>query len=53
MSGVGLGCTKFVSFEDRHWHSDCFVCTECGVSLVGEGFLLEDDAVLCPNCGRP
>ena len=49
---IGLGCTKFVSFEDRHWHSDCFVCSQCSVSLVGQGFLLEDNAVLCPDCGQ-
>ena len=22
----GIGGAKFISFEDRHWHNDCFVC---------------------------
>jgi len=49
---VGLGSTKFVSFEDRNWHSDCFVCNQCNISLVGQGFLLEDNAILCAGCGE-
>ena len=49
---VGPGSTKFVSFEDRHWHSDCFVCSQCRVSLVGKGFLLEEDNILCAGCGE-
>jgi hypothetical protein len=49
---TGLGSTKFVSFEDRHWHSDCFVCHKCRVSLVGQGFLLDGPAILCPECGQ-
>ena len=47
----GLGSTKFVSFEDRQWHSDCFKCCQCKVSLVGQGFLIDGADILCPDCG--
>jgi hypothetical protein len=49
---TGLGSTKFVSFEDRHWHSDCFICSRCHTSLVGQGFLLDGASILCPDCGQ-
>ena len=49
---AGIGGTKFISFDERHWHSDCFGCYRCGVSLVGRGFLVEQTDVLCPDCGR-
>ncbi|XP_063403214.1 prickle planar cell polarity protein 3-like isoform X3 [Mytilus trossulus] len=48
----GFGGTKFISFEDRHWHSDCFVCHKCKNSMVGKGFLLNEGHVVCPDCGR-
>ena len=49
---TGLGGTKFISFDDRHWHSECFVCHRCNTSLVGRGFLTDVTEVLCPDCGR-
>jgi len=49
---VGLGGTKFISFEERHWHSDCFSCYKCNCSLVGRGFLTDGEDILCPECGR-
>ena len=48
----GIGGTKFISFEDRHWHSECFVCYKCTASMVGRGFLMNGDDILCPDCGR-
>uniref|UniRef100_A0A914RBP6 LIM zinc-binding domain-containing protein n=1 Tax=Parascaris equorum TaxID=6256 RepID=A0A914RBP6_PAREQ len=33
----GIGGAKFISFEDRHWHNDCFICAQCSTSLVGKG----------------
>jgi len=48
----GLGGTKFISFDERHWHSECFVCYRCNTSLVGRGFLTDGAEVLCPDCGR-
>merc|ERR1712136_466346 len=32
---TGLGGTKYISFEDRHWHNECFNCKKCSMSLVG------------------
>ena len=53
---AGLGGTKFISFEEKHWHSDCFNCYTCSVSLVGKGFLTDFSegvtSVMCPDCGR-
>ncbi|XP_061176535.1 prickle planar cell polarity protein 3-A-like isoform X2 [Saccostrea echinata] len=49
---TGFGGTKFISFEDRHWHSDCFVCYKCNTSMVGKGFLMNEGDILCPECGR-
>ena len=49
---IGIGGTKYISFEDRHWHNDCFQCNRCRISLVGRGFLTEAHDILCPDCGR-
>lgn len=48
----GLGGTKYISFEERQWHNDCFNCKKCSLSLVGRGFLTERDDILCPDCGK-
>ncbi|XP_035686056.1 four and a half LIM domains protein 3-like isoform X5 [Branchiostoma floridae] len=47
---TGLGGTKFISFENSNWHSDCFNCTGCKTSLVGKGFTNEGGRILCPDC---
>lgn len=49
---VGVGGTRYISFEDRHWHNECFVCQRCRTSLVGRGFLTEGPDILCPDCGK-
>ncbi|ESO89101.1 hypothetical protein LOTGIDRAFT_229023 [Lottia gigantea] len=49
---TGIGGTKFISFEERHWHSDCFNCAKCNGSMVGKGFLMSGQDILCPDCGR-
>jgi len=53
-ASVGLGAegTRYVSFEGRHWHSGCFSCYTCDVSLVGKGFLVHNDNIVCPDCDR-
>ncbi|KAE8602864.1 hypothetical protein XENTR_v10014156 [Xenopus tropicalis] len=48
---TGQGGAKYISFEDRQWHSDCFTCAKCSKSLVGEKFHTNEDDVLCPSCG--
>ena len=35
----GAGGTRFISFEGRHWHSQCFVCASCKDSMAGKGFI--------------
>ncbi|VEL15904.1 unnamed protein product [Protopolystoma xenopodis] len=49
---TGFGGCKFISFEDRHWHSECFACSKCESNLVGRGFLTSDDLIMCSECGR-
>jgi hypothetical protein len=49
---VGIGGTRFISFEDRHWHNDCFICATCKTSLVGRGFITDADDIICPECAK-
>ncbi|XP_030385543.1 prickle planar cell polarity protein 3 isoform X4 [Scaptodrosophila lebanonensis] len=49
---TGIGGTRFISFEDRHWHHDCFVCASCKTSLVGRGFITDGPDILCPDCAK-
>uniref|UniRef100_H2T959 Four and a half LIM domains protein 2-like n=1 Tax=Takifugu rubripes TaxID=31033 RepID=H2T959_TAKRU len=49
---ISLGGSKYISFEHRQWHNDCFNCKRCSVSLVGRGFLTSKDDILCPDCGK-
>ena len=50
---TGLGGTRFVTFEERSWHNDCFLCNDCQTSLVGKGFITDGpDAILCGDCAR-
>ncbi|KAL2295969.1 hypothetical protein Nmel_017499 [Mimus melanotis] len=46
----GFGGGKYVSFEDRHWHHNCFNCARCSTSLVGKGFIPDNDEILCRDC---
>lgn len=47
---LGFGGGKYVSFEDRHWHHNCFNCARCNTSLVGKGFIPDNDEILCRDC---
>lgn len=49
---TGMGGTKFISFEDRHWHNECFTCISCKTSLVGKGFITDGLDILCPDCAK-
>ncbi|XP_007572526.1 four and a half LIM domains protein 2-like [Poecilia formosa] len=48
----GLGGSKYISFEDRQWHNDCFNCKKCSASMVGRGFLTFRNDIFCPDCGK-
>lgn len=49
---TGLGGSKYISFEERQWHNNCFNCKKCNESLVGRGFLTFSDDLYCPDCGK-
>ncbi|XP_014677318.1 PREDICTED: four and a half LIM domains protein 2-like, partial [Priapulus caudatus] len=46
----GSSGQKYVTYEDRAWHNDCFKCTKCKTTLVGKGFHTEGLRILCPKC---
>jgi LIM domain-containing protein 2 len=50
ITGLGNEGSKFVSFEGRHWHTNCFSCCKCGANLVSKGFLTHLDDIVCPDC---
>lgn len=50
---TGIGGTRFISFEEKHWHSDCFTCGICKTTLVGKGFISdEEEDIICPDCAK-
>jgi len=49
---TGIGGTRFISFEGRHWHNDCFLCSSCKTSMVGKGFITDNEDILCPECAK-
>uniref|UniRef100_A0A6I8PMY1 Four and a half LIM domains protein 3 n=2 Tax=Ornithorhynchus anatinus TaxID=9258 RepID=A0A6I8PMY1_ORNAN len=49
---AGLGGGKYLSFEERHWHQDCFSCARCTTSLVGQGFVPDGNQLLCRACSE-
>jgi len=48
----GLFPLRFISFEGRHWHSQCFVCALCKVSMAGKGFIADGEDIICPECAK-
>ena len=49
---TGAGGTRFISFEGRHWHSQCFVCAMCQESMAGKGFITDGEDIICPDCAK-
>ncbi|XP_067131736.1 four and a half LIM domains protein 2-like [Centruroides vittatus] len=49
---TGIAGTFFISFEDRNWHNECFLCATCKRSLVGKGFIADGDDIYCPECAN-
>lgn len=48
---TGVDGAKFIAFEGRQWHANCFVCYKCRTTLFGRGFLTDDVGdILCPDC---
>jgi len=48
ISGV-IG-SKFISYEDRHFHQDCFVCKLCQTNLANRKFCPDGKDILCGPC---
>merc|ERR1711892_66495 len=48
----GIGGTRFISFEGRHWHNSCFCCSSCSTSLVDKGFISDKEDIICPECAK-
>ncbi|XP_063723189.1 four and a half LIM domains protein 2-like [Symsagittifera roscoffensis] len=52
---TGPAGTKLISFGGRFWHNECFncSCSSCGnTNLVGKGFVMDQQDILCPDCGK-
>uniref|UniRef100_A0AAX7V5H7 LIM zinc-binding domain-containing protein n=1 Tax=Astatotilapia calliptera TaxID=8154 RepID=A0AAX7V5H7_ASTCA len=46
-----ISCTsKDLSYKDRHWHSDCFLCNKCSRSLVDRPFATKNETLMCIEC---
>ena len=39
-----------LSYKERHWHSECFLCVTCSRSLVDRPFASKDDMLMCTEC---
>lgn len=39
-----------LSYRDKHWHEDCFLCNMCKISLVDKPFGSKNDRIFCSNC---
>lgn len=39
-----------LSYKDRHWHEECFMCFQCKRSLVDKPFSTKDEKLLCTEC---
>ena len=49
---IGETICKYVQFEDKNWHTNCFSCHKCRSSLVDKGFLIKDNDIFCVTCGN-
>lgn len=52
IAGLGGGGVKFVTYEDRQWHNECFKCNKCKENLIGKGFIPDANNVLCSKCAN-
>lgn len=44
------GSVKFVAYDEKFFHRDCFVCAKCGIPLAGEKFRVVDGEKICIKC---
>ncbi|KAI6182377.1 BMA-LIM-9, isoform c [Aphelenchoides bicaudatus] len=49
--GKAIGIdSKDLSYKDKHWHEECFLCSMCRFSLVDQPFGSKNDRIFCSNC---
>ncbi|XP_031566134.1 testin-like [Actinia tenebrosa] len=46
---IGPG-SKDVDVRNKHWHEDCFKCSQCNKQLLSEGFTFKDEKLICHAC---
>ncbi|GAA6109739.1 four and a half LIM domains protein 1a isoform X1 [Tachysurus ichikawai] len=39
-----------ISYQDKPWHSECFVCLTCKKPLAGARFTAHEDDFYCVDC---
>ncbi|XP_073252671.1 testin-like isoform X2 [Porites lutea] len=44
------GSVKFVAYDEKFFHRDCFTCSKCGLALAGEKFRVLSNEKVCINC---
>uniref|UniRef100_A0A4W3I360 LIM zinc-binding domain-containing protein n=2 Tax=Callorhinchus milii TaxID=7868 RepID=A0A4W3I360_CALMI len=49
---TGFEGAQVVTFEDRQWHSECFICKKCSISLAEKRFINHNRDVYCTDCGK-
>nr|CAD2173587.1 unnamed protein product [Meloidogyne enterolobii] len=42
--------SKDLSYKDKHWHEECFLCSMCKISLVDKPFGSKNERIYCSNC---
>lgn len=51
-TSLKIASTKFINYENRHWHMDCFKCADCSTQLEGRGFIKDGQDIICGECAR-
>ncbi|XP_067136698.1 four and a half LIM domains protein 2-like [Centruroides vittatus] len=46
---IGIHC-KNLSYKDKHWHEDCFVCNKCRIPLIERSFAWKNIQIYCEAC---
>ncbi|XP_065209760.1 four and a half LIM domains protein 3-like isoform X2 [Planococcus citri] len=42
--------SKDLSYQDKHWHEACFLCSKCHISLVDKQFGSKLEKIYCGSC---
>ena len=41
---------KYISYDNKSYHPQCFLCYKCDNSLAGKKFLLDGNNRICEGC---